>query len=181
MQTFEIKTSQLLLNLPTEKDLVDFLAQINSTDEYSKNLFNIPYPFPKENALKWLQNSAQGIESGETIRFAIREKEVGKLIGTIGLHLNKEHQKAELGYWLGKNFWRKGYLTEALKAVLEFGFKELNLNKIYATHFLFNPNSGKVMLKAGMKFEGVQKQEYLQHGEFLDVNRYSLLKQDFKL
>ena len=181
MQTFEIKTLQLLLNLPTEKDLVDFLAQINSTDEYSKNLFNIPYPFPKENALKWLQNSAQGIESGETIRFAIREKEVGKLIGTIGLHLNKEHQKAELGYWLGKNFWRKGYLTEALKAVLEFGFKELNLNKIYATHFLFNPNSGKVMLKAGMKFEGVQKQEYLQHGEFLDVNRYSLLKQDFKL
>lgn len=181
MQTFEIKTSQLLLNLPTEKDLVDFLAQINSTDEYSKNLFNIPYPFPKENALKWLQNSAQGIESGETIRFAIREKEVGKLIGTIGLHLNKEHQKAELGYWLGKNFWRKGYLTEALKAVLEFGFKELNLNKIYATHFLFNPNSGKVMLKAGMKFEGLQKQEYLQHGEFLDVNRYSLLKQDFKL
>ena len=181
MQTFEIKTSQLLLNLPTEKDLVDFLAQINSTDEYSKNLFNIPYPFPKENALKWLQNCAQGIESGETIRFAIREKEVRKLIGTIGLHLNKEHQKAELGYWLGKNFWRKGYLTEALKAVLEFGFKELNLNKIYATHFLFNPNSGKVMLKAGMKFEGLQKQEYLQHGEFLDVNRYSLLKQDFKL
>ena len=181
MQTFEIKTSQLLLNLPTEKDLVDFLAQINSTDEYSKNLFNIPYPFPKENALKWLQNCAIGIESGETIRFAIREKEVGKLIGTIGLHLNKEHQKAELGYWLGKNFWRKGYLTEALKAVLEFGFKELNLNKIYATHFLFNPNSGKVMLKAGMKFEGLQKQEYLQHGEFLDVNRYSLLKQDFKL
>ena len=106
---------------------------------------------------------------------------MGKLIGTIGLHLNKEHQKAELGYWLGKNFWRKGYLTEALKAVLEFGFKELNLNKIYATHFLFNPNSGKVMLKAGMKFEGLQKQEYLQHGEFLDVNRYSLLKQDFKL
>ena len=52
MQTFEIKTSQLLLNLPTEKDLVDFLAQINSTDEYSKNLFNIPYPFPKENAEK---------------------------------------------------------------------------------------------------------------------------------
>ena len=103
------------------------------------------------------------------------------MIGTIGLHLNKEHQKAELGYWLGKNFWRKGYLTEALKAVLEFGFKELNLNKIYATHFLFNPNSGEVMLKAGMKFEGLQKQEYLQHGEFLDVNRYSLLKQDFKL
>ena len=175
----EITTERLLLSQPVENDLQDFLIQINSSEEYSKNLFNIPFPFAVENAKIWLDHCNLGIESGSSLRFAIREKEVGKLIGIIGLHIDEEHQKAELGYWLGKDFWGKGYLAEGLKAVIKYSFTELNLNKIAATHFLFNPNSGKVMQKAGMKLEGLQRQEYLQNGKFLDVNRYSILKEDF--
>ena len=179
MKLPEIITERLLLNRPVENDLDDFLFQINSSEDYSKNLFNIPFPFAAANSKKWLEHCNLGIESGESLRFAIREKEGRKLIGIIGLHLNKEHQKAELGYWLGKSFWGKGYLTEGLVPILQFGFTSLNLNKIYATHFLSNPGSGKVMQKVGMKLEGLQKQEYLQNREFLDVNRYSILKEDF--
>lgn len=175
----ELYTERLILNRPTLHDLEDFLFHINSTEDYSKNLFNISFPFTPEQAEKWLERCDLGIDTGASLRFAVREKEAGKLIGTLGLHLNREHQKAELGYWLGKDFWGKGYLTEALAAILKFGFEELNLNKIYATHFLYNPGSGRVMQKAGMKFEGLQKQEYFQHGEFLDVHRYALLKKDF--
>ncbi len=175
-----ISTERLILSRPTLEDMDDFVLQINSTEDFSKNLFNIPFPYLKENFEQWLPICDEGIEKGTSYRFAIREKEAGKLIGLIGLHIDKTHHKAELGYWLGKDFWGKGYLTETVKAVLKFGFEELNLNKIYATHFLYNPASEKVMKKAGMQFESLQKQEYFHDGRFLDVNRYSILKDDFK-
>ncbi|MBW8362637.1 MAG: GNAT family N-acetyltransferase [Kaistella sp.] len=179
-ELIHLQTDRLILDRPTEKDLDDFVVYMNSCEDFSKNLFNIPFPYKRENAENWLEMCNKGIESGESFRFAIRENEIGKLIGIIGLHLTKEHHKAELGYWLGKDFWGKGYLTETLKAVFQFGFKDLQLNKIYATHFLHNPASGRVMQKAGMEFEGLLKQEYFHHGKFLDVNRYAVLKKDFE-
>ncbi len=174
-----LKTQNLLLNRPTENDLEDFLVHINSAEDFSKNLFNIAFPYTKEEAKNWLKICDEGYETGNAYRFAIREIEVGKLIGIIAIHMNKDHQKGELGYWLGKNFWGKGYLTESVKEILKFGFQELQLNKIFATHFLHNPASEKVMQKAGMKLEGLQKQEYFHQGKFLDVNRYAILKEDF--
>lgn len=175
----EISTDRLILNRPKKNDLEDFNLQINSSEDFSKNLTSITFPFTQEQTDRWFELCDKGYESGESFRFAIREKNIGKLIGTIGIHLDQKHHKAELGYWLGKEFWGKGYLTEALKAVIGFGFKGLNLNKIYATHYLYNLGSEKVMQKSGMKLEGLQKQEYLQNGEFLDVKRYSILKEDF--
>jgi RimJ/RimL family protein N-acetyltransferase len=175
----ELYTSRLLLNQPTENDLDDFILQINSTDYISKNLFNIPFPYTPEDADKWFAACNAGIASGESWRFGIREKEVGKLMGIIGLHPNKEHQKAEIGYWLGREYWGKGYLVEALKAVLKFGFRDLKLNKIYATHFLHNRDSGRVMQKAGMEYEGLLKQEYFHQDKFFDVDRYFMLSSQF--
>ncbi|MFC6269638.1 GNAT family N-acetyltransferase [Frigoriflavimonas asaccharolytica] len=178
MENYTIETSRLLLNFPTKNDLESFLFEINSTDAYSKNLFSISYPFSAEQTNNWFEKCQEGNRNGLSIRFAIREKEVGKLFGIIGIHINKEHQKAELGYWLGKNYWGKGYISEGLTAVIKFGFEELELNKIVATHFLFNPASGKAMQNAGMKLEGLQLQEYLQDGQFLDVKKYYILKED---
>ncbi len=181
MESFPVlHTERLILNRPTYEDRDDFVLQINSTEDFSKNLFNITYPYSKENYEQWLPICDEGIEKGTSYRFAIRENEIGKLIGLIGLHIDKTHQKAELGYWLGKDFWGNGYLTETVNAVLKFGFEELSLNKIYATHFLYNPASEKVMQKSGMRLEGLLRKEYFHHGEFLDVNRYSILKEDFQ-
>ena len=102
-------------------------------------------------------------------------------MGLIGIHhWDKTNQKAEIGYWLGKEFWNKGYVTEAMAEVLAFGFKVLNLNKMFANFFPHNPASGRVMEKSGMKQEAVLKQEIYKNGKFLDFVRYSILKKDFK-
>lgn len=175
-----LETERLFLSRPKSSDAEDFVLQVNSCENFSKNLFNIPYPYPKENFEQWLPICDEGIESGTSYRFAIREKSNQKMIGLIGLHLQKEHQKAELGYWLGKNFWNNGYLTEGLKEVLKFAFENLELNKIFATYFLYNPASGKVMEKVGMKYEGTLREEYFHDGKFCDVDRYSILKSDFQ-
>ena len=85
------------------------------------------------------------MKTDQDILFAIRNKD-HKIIGAIGLH-DRGDDKAELGYWLGTQFWNNGYVTEAAKAVIDFGFNELHLNKIYATYFLHNPASGKYWKK----------------------------------
>nr|WP_262483300.1 GNAT family protein [Chryseobacterium oranimense] len=77
---------------------------------------------------------------------------------------------------MGKPFWNKGYITEAASALIDFGFKELQLNKIYATYFLHNPASGRIMEKIGMEKEALLKQHLKKDNGYFDVQMYSVLK-----
>jgi RimJ/RimL family protein N-acetyltransferase len=98
-----------------------------------------------------------------------------KLVGAVGLTITKRFSRAELGYWVGKPFWGKGFATEASRAVLKYGFEGLQLNKIYATHMTRNPASGKVMQKIGMDQEGLLKQHALKWDQYLDLAAYGIL------
>lgn len=180
MQNFpEITTPRLILNQPVESDRENLLLYLNETPEFAENTLTMPFPYTDESADFWFKLAKEGFENRDGFIFAIREKSTKKLIGGIGLHLTPQHKKAEVGYWLAKPLWNKGYVTEALGAVLKFGFEEVNLNKIYATYYAHNPASGKVMEKCGMKNEALLKDEYLKNGKFLDVNRFCILHSDF--
>ena len=88
--------------------------------------------------------------------FAIALAENDQIIGTIGyMWLNSENSSAEIGYSLSKRYWNQGYMTEALKAVIDYSFQQLKLHRIEAQHDIRNPGSGRVMQKAGMVHEGV--------------------------
>lgn len=175
-----LETERLILNRPTENDLGDLILHLNSDNVFSENTLNIPFPYQNENAEFWIHELVnKGFEEKKNFTFAIREKENPKLIGAIGIHLDKVHLKAEIGYWIGKDFWNKGFVTEAVREIIRFGFQDLGLNKIYATHFPHNPASGKIMQNCGMKLEATLKQEYFKNGKPLDVLKYSILKQNF--
>ncbi len=84
----------------------------------------------------------------------------GEAIGGIGLaNVSDIHCSAYIGYCLGKAFWNKGFMSEALEAMLDFLFFEVGFNKLSAFHDVENPASGRVMEKVGMKQEGILKQE----------------------
>ena len=100
-------------------------------------------------------------------------------IGAIGLTISPRNQRAEMGYWLGVPYWNKGYATEAARAVLRFGFQELGLNRIYASYFPRNPASGRVMEKAGMRYEGTLRQHFVRWSEPEDLVYYSILKSEW--
>ena len=85
-------------------------------------------------------------------------------------------EMAEIGYWIGKPHWGKGYCTEAVTALVQYGFDSLGFERIFATHFRKNPASGRVMQKAGMKFEGRLRHHVKKWGEFYDLEVYSLLR-----
>lgn len=180
MNTFpQLSTARLLLSQPTVADLEDIIFYLNQTSEFAENTLSISFPYEKKDAEFWLKMADEGFEKKDAFIFGIREKENLKLIGGIGLHCLLEHNKAEVGYWLGKPFWNKGYVSEALKEVLKFGFETLKLNKMYASHFIHNPASGKVLIKNGFQHEGILRQEILKNGRYLDLVRFGYLKEDF--
>ena len=100
------------------------------------------------------------------------------MIGAIGLEVNKTDHNAELGYWLGRDFWNQGYCTEAAVSVIEFGFKTLGLRRIASEHLVRNPASGKVMEKIGMTREGLLRKHVRKWGVFEDVVVYGILAEE---
>lgn len=166
-----IETERLILSKLEEKD-IPFIVEYLQHRIYSDLTSNIPYPYTESDARFWLRMSKDAFENNTGYTFGIRNKE-GHIIGAIGLH-DREDDKAELGYWLGIPYWSKGYVTEAAKAIVDFGFNELGFHKIFATHFLHNPASGRIMEKIGMEQEAVLIQEIKKDGEYFDLVRYSI-------
>lgn len=127
----------------------------------------------------WMANAFQQQDS---IRWGIQLKQANRLIGTGGLHFWKhELRMMEVGYHIGRPFWGAGYATEALRALVDFGFGRLNLNRIEGRHNAGNEASGRVMEKLGFKREGVWRQREFKDGAFVDVVQFSLLREEYVL
>jgi ribosomal-protein-alanine N-acetyltransferase len=132
-----------------------------------------------ENAIAaWLGN----YEKKDFYLWALAIKETNAPIGTLGMFcVNSADMCYEVAYSLGKGYWNKGYMTEALKAVLVFGLKTIGINRIEAYHSINNPASGKVLQKSGMKYEGRLRQKYKSHMGFEDCDMYAVLKNDLNI
>lgn len=111
--------------------------------------------------------------------WAIEHRASGELIGSISLFcVNAHDQCYDVGYNIGKAHWNKGYVTEALAKVIEYGFSTGKINRIEAYHSVNNPGSGKVMQKCGMRYEGLSRQKYKSNAGFEDCDLYAILKSD---
>lgn len=139
----------------------------------------IPHPYPDGAAEEWISKHQTWFEKGQAVDWAIELNETGKLIGCISLGVNKVHNRAEVGYWIGEESWSKGYCSEAAKAAFTYAFEEMKLNKITSRHMVENPASGRVMINAGMEKEGILKQDFIKNGQFVDMTVYGLLKSDW--
>lgn len=106
----------------------------------------------------------------------------GVPIGNISVvRMNEQSEWAELGYCMGYAYWNKGLMPEAAKAVINFLFAEVGLNRVGISHAVQNPASGRVAQKCGLTFEGT-KREYFKKttGEFLDMCDYAITRSEWK-
>jgi ribosomal-protein-alanine N-acetyltransferase len=111
------------------------------------------------------------------VPWGIELKENGKFIGTVHfVWWQPEHHSAEIGYVLSKKYWGKGLITEAARAIISFGFENMNLVRIQARCFVKNKASERVMQKLGMSFEGISRKAMYVKGEHKDLKVYSILK-----
>ena len=177
----QLTTDRLLLRKLTVADLPTLIQNVNNPD-IARQILNIPYPYGEADAVARLHLVNQGFENRQRYVFAITVQGENEVIGEIGLNINKEHNHAEFGYWITESHWGKGIASEATAAILKFGFEQLKIHKIFATHFEDNPASGRVMQKNGMIKEAELFEHYIKDGAYgnsfqyrLTVNEYNAL------
>lgn len=174
-----IQTQRLILRSLTIEDAPE-VQKLAGDRDIAATTLSIPHPYENGMAEAWIETHPEAYEKGVGITWAITLRDNGIFCGTIGLLINQEHNKAELGYWVGKPYWGKGYCTEAANAIVQYGFETLGLHRIHAAHFARNLASGRVMQKIGMRLEGCKRQHILKWGKFEDLVLYGILKSDLK-
>jgi ribosomal-protein-alanine N-acetyltransferase len=170
-----LHTPRLILRPFTLAD-ASITQQLAGAVEIATTTVSIPYPYEDGMAEAWIQTHPDIFKQGKGVYFAIELRENQRLCGAISLRIDIGNINAELGYWIGTPYWGNGYATEAAKAILRYGFEELNLNRIYASHFATNPASGRVLQKVGMRYEGCSRQHIFKWGKFEDLEMYGILK-----
>lgn len=173
-----LESERLYLRALSKNDVAQIVEFAGDYD-VAKMTLNIPHPYTEESALWWINHSHEGWESDDRFTFAIERKEDGQFLGGMGIHLQKRDLKATAGYWIGKPFWGKGFASEALTRIIQYGF-ENGLNRIQANHLTHNMASGRVMEKAGMTLEATLDDYYQKDGEGRTVIQYRILKREWE-
>lgn len=175
--TFETKRLVIRPYVKTDADKVEPLA---GNPKVAETTVAIPHPYPKGLAASWIsKHEKKAIEIG-SYTFAVVLKSTSELLGTLTFRVDIDDNKAELGYWFGVPYWGNGYCTEAARRIIEFGFNELKLNKIWASVMTKNPASMKILTKLDFEKEGVFKQDIMKSGNYEDMVYYGLLRQNYQ-
>jgi [ribosomal protein S5]-alanine N-acetyltransferase len=173
-----LTTARLVLR-PYELADAARLQQLAGDRAIADTTLNMPHPYEDGMAETFIGKREKEWREGKDLSFAVTLPGAG-LIGGAGLmNFSVRHRHAEIGYWIGREFWGRGYCTEAAAAVVRFGFERLDLNRIFAWHMTRNPASGRVMLKLGMTHEGRMRRHVERWGKFEDLEFYGLLREEW--
>lgn len=179
MQFETLQTERLILKKLTPEILTDLFE--NYSDTEIKKLLGLT---TEEEFIKEKQKSQGGYTTYDRtiVAFLLVLKDTNETIGRCGFHnWYNEHQKAELGYALNKEeHKRKGYMNEAVKTILDYGFTKMKLNRIEACTGPTNIASQRIITKHGFTQEGYLRQHYMRNDEIHDSLIFSLLKEEYK-
>ena len=118
----------------------------------------IPHPYPAGAAAAWIATHGAASAAGTEYTYAITELD-GALVGAIGLR-PRPAERENLGYWIGRAFWGRGYATAAARAMLAIAFGLLDLDALTAAHLARNAASGRVMEKCGLRLLRIERREH---------------------
>ena len=164
-----LSTERLLLR-PFRLADAPHIQRLAGAREVALNTLHIPHPYPDGAAEQWIAKHA----SGDELTFAIEHDDV--LVGAIGLIPDRAHQRAELGYWIGMPYWGRGFATEAVQAIVDYGSRAQALRRVHAQVFTRNPASARVLRKAGFEHEGTLRQHFKKWDEFVDVDLFAVVR-----
>ncbi|MEO5643244.1 MAG: GNAT family N-acetyltransferase [Bacteroidia bacterium] len=169
-----IQTERLTLREITRDDATAFF-ELRSHPEVIKYLDRFP-PKDIEEIHAFLERIFSGISSNQSIAWAISLKGKNEMIGTVSFHATQpEHHRAEIGYQLFADYWRKGIMSEAVKAAIDYGFNTMKLHSIEAQTSPENEASIGLLKKMGFVQEAYYKENFYFDGKFHDTPVFSLL------
>lgn len=171
-----LKTERLVLRKFKDNDLDNVYRGLSNPDIIK--YYGISFK-SKESAKEQMKWFADHEENNTGAWWAICLKGSGTFIGAGGLNdISHEHKKAEFGFWLLPEYWGNGFMAEAIPAILNFGFEDLNLHRIEGFVESHNTNCKKALAKLDFTFEGTMRNAEIKNDKFIDIEIYSKLRTD---
>lgn len=175
----ELHTDRLVIR-PLQDDDAQDLFQIFSDPEVMRYWSSKPWT-SLEQAHEKITLDRTALESGESLILGVERKQDHRLIGTCSLfEMNWQCRRAEIGYVLKSSEWGQGYMNEALHALLDFGFQDMNLHRVEADIDPRNEASERILQKLGFTKEGLLRERWIVDGEITDTGFYGLLSREWK-
>ena len=155
-------------------DVASLAEQANNINIWNNVRDYFPHPYTDADAEEFIRMAME--KPAPTVDFAIEVD--GKAVGGVGIIPNKDVERisAELGYWLGEEYWGRGIMSHAVEQMCRYVFAELPVIKLYATPFSFNFKSARVLEKAGFVKEGILQKTAVKNGKIIDLHYYGLIK-----
>lgn len=174
----DLHTGRLLLRRMERKDFADMFDYAKREDT-SRYLVWTPHPSP-EYTRSYLSMIGRYYRKGQFFDWAIVERSSSRMIGTCGFsRLDLQNRVGEVGYVLNPTRHGRGYATEAVRRVLEYGFGELELNRVEGRYMVENTASRRVLERCGFTYEGVLRQSMLIKGQYRDIGICSIMKEEY--
>jgi len=143
---------------------------------------SVPFPYRVKHARDFIRRARKGFRDETELCYAITLKETGEAAGSASLiGIVKRHGKAEIGYWLGKSFRRKGLARESVQLLLRLAFNKMKLNRVVIKCNVSNERSRKIIEGTGARFEGIEREGAINGlGKKHDTRVYSILAREFR-
>ncbi len=167
---------------PYEPSDTEDIFKVVSRREIADTTVSIPHPYPRQTVEWWINFIKENMEKGNAYEFGVYKKDEPHIyIGNSGfVNISKQHNNGEIGYFISPEYWNQGYGTEACCKIVEFGFQELKLERVYGRCMTKNEGSRKIMEKAGLKYEGLAKHEVLKWDKYEDVWYFGLIRSEWE-
>ena len=176
----DLYTARLCLRKLRREDIPAYYERIGSSPDVTRYMLFPPHRDIRE-AEATVENVLKRYETGKCYRYCIALKESDELIGVIEpLRFDEAQSSCSFAYMLGKDYWGRGFGTEALSAVLAFLFEKMEMLRVEADHMAENPASGAVMRKAGMQCQGRIADKYEKDGKHHDAILYAITRDQWK-
>ena len=179
MGEFEFTTERLVIREYRKSDLDDYIA-VTSQPEIYATTYGIPMEYTKKYGKRYFRLIRENIRSMRAFEFGMFLRSNGRYLGNIGLiNINLPHRHADISYYIDRDFRNMGFTTEAANQMLRLAFEFFAFEKVTGICMSINKASKRVMEKLGMKYEGTLRNELLKNGVYYDLDRLSILKEEF--
>lgn len=178
--TKTLETERLILRKFRLSDAEDMFSNWASNSNVTKHLIWQPYKNIQD-VKAYIKSCIEDYEKKDNYNWIIEYKENGQAVGSISVVQVMEHTRCTvIGYCIGEDYWHKGITAEAFRRIIKFLFEEVGVNRIESTHDVNNPNSGRVMEKCGLKYEGTLRQAAVSNQGIVDSVVRSILKSEWQ-
>ncbi|MBI4185372.1 MAG: GNAT family N-acetyltransferase [Proteobacteria bacterium] len=174
-----LTTERLVVRRLEDADAATVHRLINDWEVAGK-LSRVPFPFPPKDVAAWIRATHAALAKGREFALGVALRAEGDLVGVVGLIVDETRTRADLGYWIGRAYWNRGYATESVRRLVEFAFVNLGLERLWAVTLVENDASARVLRKLGFRHEGLFKHDFPARGEVKTVNRYALTRTELR-